>query len=444
MRYLLILMLAALALASASCNPGDPETAPQFTDITYYYENGGPGELRDGLIAEINNAKTKIDFATYRLVDEEVAQALINAHSRGVQVRVVADTEAADDIGILTLQGNDVPVVLGDGEIKYLPEPTLTSLMEACFATDRYRECTSGADNAPDAGLMVRPDDYNMMSDNFAVIDELEVWNLSAPLGTQTSFWFGWHAHSQDMAIAFTREFQQLAGGVFASTLTVYNGPVKSTVHGIVYDSRLAHERPGRTRQLQPGYLTDEGIIRIEFNPQQRLSKEIIDEIYRARGSVFLMTDQLLNGSVVKALAYKARAGFDVRVIVREGSPLLNNVQEFAALDDDLLRTVDSDYVPTVLVVDESEDRNGDEWPRLAMVMSHSLMNVAAFQVFTPRDLQDPSITDDVVRIYPTDLYVDGTMWTLREFNGVNRDEAPITDLVEFWLSVWATATPPT
>ena len=70
------------------------------------------------------------------------------------------------------------------------------------------------------------------------------------------------------------------------------------------------------------------------------------------------------------------------------------------------------------------------------MVMSHSLMNVAAFQVFTPRDLQDPSITDDVVRIYPTDLYVDGTMWTLREFNGVNRDEAPVTDLVEFWLSV--------
>jgi hypothetical protein len=439
----MLFLLAMVSIAATSCNLQEPEP-PSFSDITYYYETGAANDLRQGLLDEIAGAKKKIDFATHRLEDEEVAQALVSAHARGVAVRVVADSEAASDTGILTLQGNDVPVIFGDGEIKYLPDPTLTSLLEACFATERYRECTSGADNAMDAGLMVRPDDYNMMSDNFAVIDELEIWHLSAPVGTQNSFWFGWHAHSQDMAIAFTREFQQLAGGVFASTLTVYNGPVKSTVHGIVYDSRLSGERPGRTRQLQPGYLTDEGIVRIEFNPQQRLSKEIIDEIYRARGSVYLMTDQLLNGSVIKALSYKARAGFDVRVVVREGSPLLNNAQEFAALGDDLLRTVDTDYLPTVLVVDEEPDRNGDTWPRLAMVLSHSLMNVAPFQVLTPRDLQDPGLSDDVIRIYPSDLYVDGSMWTLREFNGQVREMAPITDLVAFWLTIWNNATPPT
>mgnify|MGYP004236861339 CR=1 FL=1 len=97
-----------------------------------------------------------------------------------------------------------------------------------------------------------------------------------------------------------------------------------------------------------------------------------------------------------------------------------------------------------LLVVDEEPDRNGDTWPRLAMVLSHSLMNVAPFQVLTPRDLQDPGLSDDVIRIYPSDLYVDGSMWTLREFNGQVREMAPITDLVAFWLTIWNNATPPT
>lgn len=441
----LIALAVCVALASPALNCGEPPPVEEIalTSITHYFDGPeGLGEIKTGLIGSIEGAEERIDIAVARLTDGAIADALIAAADRGVEVRVVTDEFARGDAGIAALEeAEDVTVVYGDGVLKYLPEPTLTSLLESCLTLTNYIECTqreSGGSD-PDDGLMVRPDEYNVMSNNFMVVDELEVWSISTPIDGTQSYWLGWQARSQDLAIAFSREFQQMAGGVFATTLDIYNGPVKSTVHGIVYDSRINGHRPGRKVDLQPGYLTDEGIMRVEFNPQQRLVKELLDELYRARASVYLMTDELDHKYAIKALVYKVEAGFDVRVIVREGSRLPRELVELG-----VVRVADASYgyLPTAMILDEAEDRNGDQWARTGLVLTHQLYRSAPFEVFTPQQLNDPNEDDNVVRIQRSDLFVDGTLWTMREFLGTPREGSQLTRLVGLFDEAWSDATP--
>ncbi len=442
----LIGAIATLALASCHVSREAPDAREVgLTRLNYFVSDAnGLADIKTQLIGAFDDAESKIDFATQSLSDGDIADALVRAKERGVAVSVVTDDAARDDAGIQTLEQADITISYGDGELRFLPEPTLTSLLEQCTKTDFYTECTQGSRNGPvteTTGLMVRPNDYNLMSNNFAVIDDIKVWNFSSSFDGRASYWFGWRAHSYDLAFAFDKEFQQMEGGVFATTLDVYNGPIKSTVHGIVYDSRLPDSRPGRTRDLQPGYITDGGIVRIEFNPQQRLVKEIIDEIYRSRSSVTVMTDELRHEFAINALAYKARNGFDVRVILREGAELPQQL-----VDLGVVRTAPSryDYLPTVVITDEGEDRNGDTWARTLLVLSHSFMSQAPFRVLTPQMSGDPFAEDDVVRIYPADLYADGTMYTLREFLTADPNSRleEIDRHVDFLGAVWDGATP--
>lgn len=419
----LVGVCALCVLAVSGCNEAPEVDASSFTDVQFRQLGSSREELKGDLLSIIEGAEETIDIALERMIDTDISDALIAAKDRGVKVRVVSDKEFEMDAGFVDLVDNDVSVVFGDTELKYLPEPTLTSLMESCLETPYYRQCTQreqGSDQ-PDDGLMVRPEDYNQMSNNFAVVDGLKVWISSSSLNAGEAYFIGWTTHSQDLSIAFTNEFKQMFGGVFSDNLDMFNGPNKSTVHGIVYDSRIPAARPGRYLKLQPGYLTNQGIMRIEFNPQQRLTKELIDEIYRARGSVFVTTDEMLNEHVINALEYKHSAGFDVRVVVRAGGRLPTEL-----VDAGVVREADAtiDYVPTMVITDHEADRNGEYWGRTALVLSHSLFKPAPFEVFTPRQLNRLDEDDNIVRIYKSDMFIDGTMWTLREFGGAGRTGA--------------------
>ena len=443
---------AFCVLALAGCNAAPDVDANSFSDVDFRQLGDSSEEIKGDLLSLINNSEETIDIALERMVDTDISDALIAAKDRGVTVRVVSDKEFEMDAGFVALADDGIPVVFGDTELKYLPEPTLTSLMESCLETPYYRQCTQreqGSDQ-PDDGLMVRPENYNQMSSNFAVVDSLKVWVSSSALTAGSSLFIGWTAHSQDLSIAFTGEFQQMFGGVFSDNLDTFNGPNKSTVHGIVYDSRIPAARPGRYLKLQPGYLTNQGIIKVEFNPQQRLTKELIDEIYRARGSVFITTDELLNDFVISALEYKHNAGFDVRVVVRAGGRLPN-----ALVDAGVVREADAaiEYVPTMVVTDHEADRNGEYWGRTALVLSHSLYKPSPFEVFTPQQIGDLNEDDNVVRIYKSDMFIDGTMWTLREFGGAGRAGAggdgvadtPVEQAEKMaldFIELWDSATP--
>lgn len=444
------LLLSALALCGCDEPPKLNEAA--FNRITFFLgDSNSIREVRQSMIEDINSATKRIDIAMTSIRDAELAQALVRAKQRGVVVRAVGDADFSADAGFDTLRGADIPVTLGDGAISYLPDPTLTSILQTCNDIEdeqgAYRQCTRrGSDVQPGDGLMLRPGSYNVMSDQFIIIDELTVYNLSSPDTGQTTLWVGFKSQSQDLVIAFSREFQQMFGGVFASTLDVYNGPVKSTVHGIVYDSHIGADRPGRRVQLLEGYLTDQGLMEVYFNPQQRLIKELIDEIYKARGSVFLMTDTLENKYVIDALAYKAKF-FDVRIILRDGAPIPARLRQAGAT----IRTADPSltYVPTVLVNNISKGKGGKEWGRVVATISHKLYQGAPFEVFNPQQLGEQT-QDDIVRVYPSDVFVDGSMWMMRESyftSSADRDKryADGTNIYDrfsiFWDQTWKAST---
>ena len=187
--------------------------------------------------------------------------------------------------------------------------------------------------------------------------------------------------------------------------------------------------------------------MRVEFNPQQRLVKEIIDEIYRARGSIFVMTDDLYNDFVVDALAYKIQAGFDVRVVLSPNAVVApQRVDEinalFASHDKAELRIAQGyDQVPTVVITDVAPDRNGDRWARTGMVLSHGFFYQAPFEILTPSQVPELFTDSDVIRIYPSDLFADGTLLTWREFSGQQDAYGELADLEEFWASAWDVST---
>lgn len=453
----LVGLLGALALGGCDTSAPAMQGEGIFTNIEHRFgDETAKDDIRGDLIRDINAAKTSINIAFEHMTDVTLADALIEASQRGVRVQVVTDDGSRADVGIAKLETSKsatLEVIYGDGELVYLPEPTLTSLLEDCskpFATQNFIQCISrdnAAGSLPNDGLMIRPNDYNVMSHNFMVVDTYTVWNLSSPFSDVGTMWFGWRAESLELAQAFDREFKQMFSGVFSTTLSAFNGPIKSTVQDAVYPSALKPHKPSSTRYIHPGFYTGQGVLGVHFNPQERLVKQVIDEIYRARGSVFLMTDELVNEFVLDALEYKQKNGFDVRVMLRAGGALNTQRAQAAGL---VVRRAPAryTYLPTVLITETEKDRNGKQWPRKAMIMTHPMWNGAPFEVLDPFDAQVQT-NDDVVRIYPSDMFADGSLWILRDFIGSEEARQqnpstpdPISRVAQLWLSTWDAATP--
>jgi hypothetical protein len=66
--------------------------------------NGG---VRARLIAEINRAQSTMDIAIYSFTADEIRNALIQARDRGVQIRILADSDQANNQG----QGGEIPTL---------------------------------------------------------------------------------------------------------------------------------------------------------------------------------------------------------------------------------------------------------------------------------------------------------------------------------------------
>ncbi|MAU09951.1 MAG: hypothetical protein CL607_09040 [Anaerolineaceae bacterium] len=69
------------------------------------------------LASAINNAQFTIDIAAFELNNEVITQAILNAHQRGVRVRIVTDDEHGledDDSTLVELELVDIPIVDDD------------------------------------------------------------------------------------------------------------------------------------------------------------------------------------------------------------------------------------------------------------------------------------------------------------------------------------------
>ncbi len=349
--------------------------------------------LEQGLVEGISNAKIQIVAAFENFESEVVANALVAAHERGIRVRFVGDIDKGDQRGIQILQDAGVDVVLGDGALTYSPEPTVSV-------------SRSGSDN--------------LMSHNFVAIDERLVYSLSSGFTGTNIHQLGFRAVSEDLGKDFTDEFNQMHAGVFATTLSAFNGPIKSITNN---------------RHFYP---TGEGVMQVHFGPQERITKRIIDEIYSARASVFIATPYLSNRYIADALRYKAMNGFLVAVIVDdEGTNVENTSYGALRADLDGIRDGD-DTLPavrsgpslgqTLVLIDSARSPiNGQRYTARAYMLSQPLLAALSFE--------DGPRTE----ARPADAFTDSHMWTLtRHPDGPNEVEARnMNQLVDHFETVF-------
>lgn len=424
--------------------PRDVEDEEGWLNYVDYYVAEGDeiDEIRNRLIREINDAEKRIDAAISKLDDPEIEQALLDAASdddRDVKVRIVADEMYEDGQGFDALvDHSDISVQFGDGELAYLPEPTVSPLTQHCrdadshpdeYGHDDYQECTQADGNDPrlqenNTRGVVRPAHYNIMSHTFFLIDDTYVWNITAPLTDEQPVWLAFRAMSEEMANSFGREFRQMHGGVFSTTLSIYNGPLKSVTH---------------QHALR---LTNRGALRVRFNPQERLVKNVVDEVYRARSSVYVMTENLTNRDLIAALHYKKQNGFDVRLLLGQGQAQADYYQEAIAELDPVVAPEQMGRLPTMVVIDSELDRNDRRHPRLVQILSHELWAAQPYEIMTNDDDANLLGGSDWVRFYPSDTFADGVLWEVEEsgLNGDNMYNPEIDPFVDKWEEMWEAA----
>jgi phosphatidylserine/phosphatidylglycerophosphate/cardiolipin synthase-like enzyme len=84
MKQLLIALVCLCCLTA--CQPAQPQAPP--TVEVYFSPKGG---CTEAVTRELDNAKTTIFVQAYSFTSARIAKALVDAHDRGVDVRVILD-----------------------------------------------------------------------------------------------------------------------------------------------------------------------------------------------------------------------------------------------------------------------------------------------------------------------------------------------------------------
>ena len=74
-----------------------------------------PNNIDRMLVVKINDAKYRIDAALHELDSDRIANALINAKKRGVQVRLITETDYEDEISISAVRQGGIPIKTDEG-----------------------------------------------------------------------------------------------------------------------------------------------------------------------------------------------------------------------------------------------------------------------------------------------------------------------------------------
>jgi len=88
---LLIAMLLIFITFTVTCTPQTiKQTQTQSTNIQYYFTRANQ-HCDIQLIKVIDSAKSKVDIAIYSLTKKSIVDSIIQAKSKGIQVRVITD-----------------------------------------------------------------------------------------------------------------------------------------------------------------------------------------------------------------------------------------------------------------------------------------------------------------------------------------------------------------
>jgi phosphatidylserine/phosphatidylglycerophosphate/cardiolipin synthase-like enzyme len=226
----------------------DPPTAFDPDDLE--------GSIPEKLIGLINDAERTIHIAAFEFDLRPVADALIAAHARGVEVQWVTD----DEFGIEadTDEGNDLFPLLKKAGIK-VKDDGRTALMHNKFWIFDGRTVWTGSTNVTVNGSFRN-------NNNVLVID--------SPL----------------VAEIFEREFVELWSGQFGPTSPSTPGVQMATVDGTP--------------------------IQILFAAEDEVASQLISLIEGARRKIRFMVFSFTHSKIGSAMLARAKAGVDVRGIV--------------------------------------------------------------------------------------------------------------------------------
>lgn len=342
-------------LALVGCAQPDP--ADLFGQLKVTVADGEDA-ASDPFVARVKAAESSLHVALPGGDDTALADALVEAYDRGVEVEVVTDWDLRDSDAVAALTAAEVPVRLADAGLSYF-------------------EFTLNDD-------VVFPSDVTILSSAWVVADRQTALAASslgvAGSGTRILY----DLQGEDLVDDLLAEHNQLFGGTDSTSVDAYDAPNKS-----ITDLRWRYGTQ------------DSSDLEMWFGPQERLTKRVIDAVYGARTSVRILTDDFANAGLAKAVQDKASRGFDVEVIVGPhygaSSTILSRLLEDAR-DVQLRRVLDAQVVPTLVIVDWEPQGSGYRSRTEAMVLTHPLYSASRLY------------RGDAVE---SDQLIDGVMWTL-------------------------------
>jgi hypothetical protein len=344
-----------LAALSAACTP----------DLTGFFLDATPVTSDDA--ADVNaafadvaaSATEELRVALPALDDPTLTEALIAAHDRGVDVQVVSDAQAADTTGLVALADAGVPLSLVDDDLAFFD-----------FSLN---------DDVAWTGDQVQ------MTQSYAVADRAR-WINASRAGTTVAGPIAWfEGQGEDITEVIAAEHNQLMGGTDAASLDAFNATNKSSPD---------------VRWLFP--TASDELLAVHFGPQERLIKMMIDTVYAARSGIRVMSEDISDEGLARALQAKAADGFDVEVIVGatfgQTSPALSEILRSQTPDVPKLQANAAGGLPTVMFVDFEPARDGFFHRPRVMVLSHPVWSAA--RLFNGQ-------------VVETDQYIDGTLMVL-------------------------------
>ncbi len=233
-------------------------TSPRYPDDAAYHYGG----LDEELAAVIGQAESSVDVVAYDLDLERVADALIAAHRDGVQVRVVVESDNADEEAVTDLRQAGVPLVEDERE----------------------------------SGLM---------HNKFAVIDEQWVWTGSWNLTDNGAYRNNNNAvliASPALAKNYTAEFEEMFTGQFGPT-----SPADTP-----------HPHVTITVEIGEGEEQQQRLVAVEnyFAPEDGVAAEIIEEIEQAESRIRFMAFTFTSDLIADAMLERAQAGVVVQGVI--------------------------------------------------------------------------------------------------------------------------------
>ncbi len=346
---------ALLPLLLGAC--AAPDTSALFTELDLSLPEDTIG-VHDALIDLVDGAEDSARIALPGLVDVAVAESLIAAHDRGVLTEVVVDIDRETDPGVAALQQAGVPLQLASGALTYFD-----------FGTNDDVGWTS---------------DQIAMSHAFAVIDRTRVLLADGAGDDLPGRRVLFTGRSEDLGDDLTAEHVQLFGGTDATATTAFDAPAKS-----IADARWMYPTTGPD------------LFQLWLSPQERTVKRMIDAVYRARGPIRLMADDVADEGMARALQRKAEDGFDVEVIVGGGfgqaNPGLSDALLRQAPDVPVLQAALPGRLPTILFVDLVSE--GSTLPLTPTVMVQTFPMVSASRLYAGTEVITDQLTDGALYV---------------------------------------------